>query len=267
MNLEWCGTAALLLCEGNTCIAFDPFGGIPPEALHPETCDDSCAEKFRLASDVFVTHGHFDHILQIPSIYASTNTVIHATQTPLYTLMHREFPKSQLELIMPDRNYTAGCFEIATFRGRHCQFDFPLVLRTALRYLHPGNLGRGLKLLRLNREYPENREILFYEVTCGNRRLQIMGSMGLDPDVPYSTEADLLILPYQGKSHPEKYAASLVERLLPKAVLLDHYDNSFPPMTAQVDTSGIEKLLNEKYNIPCRAMRRGITYNIEEIDL
>ena len=85
-----------------------------------------------------------------------------------------------------------------------------------------------------------------------------MGSMGLDPEVAYPTGADLLILPYQGKSDPLEYAASLVDRLHPKAVLLDHYDDSFPPMTALVDTAAFEKYITEKYNIPCRAMERTV---------
>ncbi len=94
-----------------------------------------------------------------------------------------------------------------------------------------------------------------------------MGSMGLDDSQAYPTGADLLILPYQGKSDPLPYAASLVERLMPKAILLDHYDDSFPPMTARVSTAAFERLMREKYNIPCRAMKQGITYDMEELTI
>ncbi len=270
MKLAWYGTAALLLSEGDTVIAFDPFGGIPIHSNNPEICPEGCAEPFRQASDVFVTHGHFDHILQIPSIYGNTDTVIHATETPCATLQSHGIPRKRLDVIAPGSSETVGAFQITAYQGRHCQFDKRLVIRTALRYLKPGHLRKGLRLLRLNRQYPENGEILFYEITCGDRRLQIMGSMGLDDDETYPTGADLLVLPFQGKSDPVHYAASLVERLLPKAVLLDHYDNSFPPMTAQVETSGMERLLREKYQIPCCAMEHGNNgkkYDMEEMTL
>ena len=264
MKLKWYGTAALLVSDGQTAIAFDPFLGIRRGNLHPEKISDSDAGELAQASDVFVTHGHFDHIIQIPALYAGGSTVIHATAAPCGTLKDHGISEKQLDMISPGGYYETGNISIRTFQGRHCVFDAPLVIMTSLRYLRPGNFRHGLRLLQYNRNYPENGEILFYELECRNKRLQIMGSMGLDEKEKYPTGADLLILPYQGKSNPVKYAASLVERLKPKAVLLDHYDDSFPPMTAQVNTAAFEKLMRKKYNIPCRAMKQGITYDMEE---
>ena len=214
-----------------------------------------------------MTHGHFDHIIQIPAVYAGGSAAIHATATPCRTMKERGMSEKQLDVISPGWRYNAGSISVRAYHGRHCRFDSLLVIKTAFRYLRPGNLRHGLRLLQCNMDYPENGEILFYELECGGKRLQIMGSMGLDPDEEYPTGADLLVLPYQGKSDPAEYAASLVGRLKPKAVLLDHYDDSFPPMTALVDTSEFEKLMREKYNIPCRAMKREITYDTEELPL
>lgn len=266
MKLRWYGTAALLVSDGDTMIAFDPFFGIKKGNSGPESVPEDSAGEMRRVSDVFVTHGHFDHIIQIPAVYSGGSAVIHATATPCGTLRKRGVPEEQLDVIAPGARLAVGNIGISVYRGRHCQFDAPLVARTALRYLRPGNFRHGLRLLRYNREYPENGEILFYELTCRGSKMQIMGSMGLDPDTDYPTGADLLVLPYQGKSDPAEYAASLVERLRPKAVLLDHYDDSFPPMTAQVETAAFERLTGEKHGIPCRAMRTGTTYDIEELN-
>ena len=82
MKLKWYGTAALLVSDGQTAIAFDPFLGIRRGNLHPEKISDSDAGELAQASDVFVTHGHFDHIIQIPALYAGGSTVIHATAAP-----------------------------------------------------------------------------------------------------------------------------------------------------------------------------------------
>ncbi len=267
MKIRWYGTAALLITEGGGALAFDPFLGIPEGDPEPERVRCEIPPELTEVRDVFVTHGHFDHIIQIPALYAGGGAVIHATDTPCRTLISRGMSENQLDGIAPGWHDSVGGIGIRAFQGRHCVFDTPLVIRTLLRFLRPGHFRHGLRLLKYNRNYPEEGEILFYELECRGRRLQIMGSMGLAPDESYPTGADLLILPYQGKSSPAGYAASLVERLRPRAVLLDHYDDSFPPMTAQVGTAEFESLLTEQYGIPCRAMERGITYDMEELSL
>lgn len=265
MKLQWYGTAALLVFDNETVLAFDPFFGIRLGEKNPGRVSTRDVGLAVLVSDVFVTHGHFDHIIQIPAVFSGGKTMIHATATPCDTLKSHGIPERQLDVISPGWSSRFGKMKITAYQGRHCVFDTPLVIKTALRYLNPFRLSHGLRLLRCNREFPENGEILFYELESEGKRLQIMGSMGLDPEEEYPTGADLLILPYQGRSDPVKYAASLVERLRPKAVLLDHYDDSFPPMTAQVRTAAFEQYLAEKQNIPCRAMERGKSYDMEEL--
>ena len=73
--------------------------------------------------------------------------------------------------------------------------------------------------------------------------------------------ADALILPYQGRSDLATCGWAIVERLRPKAVYLDHWDDSFPPLTATVDTRPFIDLLTSR-DIPCRAL-----VPLEPIDL
>ena len=105
-------------------------------------------------------------------------------------------------------------------------------------------------------------ETVFYEVSAEGKRVQIMGSLGLDPNTDYPTGADVLILPFQGRSDLEAYAAPIVRSLAPKQVLLDHYDDSFPPMTTQVETARFEALLTREYGIPCSALRKNETITL-----
>lgn len=83
-----------------------------------------------------------------------------------------------------------------------------------------------------------------------------MGSMNLDSNTEYPTGADALVLPLQGRSDQDTYALALVERLKPKAVLLDHYDDAFPPLSSQVDTSGFVRNVQERYGIYCKPLRK-----------
>lgn len=262
MRLTWMGTAGLLFTAGDTTIAFDPFPGIPyvPYSKRPCTIPDE--PVYRRASDVFVTHGHFDHILFLPELYRDTDTVIHATATPCRTLARHGLPETQLHRIGPGWSGSVGPFRLRAWQGRHCRFDAPLVRRTVLQKHFRAH---AMHLLSMNLQYPEHGEILFYELTDGTARVQIMGSMNLDGETDYPTGADWLILPYQGKSRPEACALSLVERLRPKQVLLDHYDDSFPPITSLIPTDGITELLAQR-GISCHPLQKYDTMTLSSAD-
>ncbi len=249
MRLTWYGTAALLLASGETVIAFDPFLGIGLSQTDPGHVED--ADAFAGAADVFVTHGHFDHIIQIPALFARSQATVHATAAPCDTLVRMGFPAERLDLIRPGQTLETGGFQVRTLPARHCRFNAGIVLKTALSPRVWANARHLLRLLRWGRQCAENGEILFYELEAEGKRVQILGSLGLDPAADYPTGADALVLPYQGRSDLPSYAAPIVHRLKPKQVLLDHYDDSFPPMTASVDT---EKFAPE--GIPCSALQK-----------
>lgn len=255
MRLTWMGTASLLFAEGDDVVAFDPFPGIPMDARIPQKSALPEAALYRQAGNVFVTHGHFDHILCIPALYGTTDAVVHATETPCETLRSAGFPADRLREIAPGWEGQFGPFRLRALRSRHCRFDAPLIARTVLRRRLWAHLPHMLRLLKLNRQYPENGETLFYEITDGRTRVQILGSLGLDADTDYPAGADRLILPFQGRSDLAEAALPIVERLAPKAVLLDHYDDSFPPMSAQIPTEDFAALL-EARGIPCRALEK-----------
>ena len=247
MKLQWFTTAALLLTERDRSIVFDPFLGLPPgkrwPALDRGTFSDAAA--------VFVTHGHFDHILELPALCAGSNAPIYATAAPCGTLRKHGVAPDRLRRIRPGKAVAVGPFSITAFQGRHCKFDGPLIRQTVPRLCrHP---LRAARLLRYAAAYPERGETLFYEIRAGGRRVQVMGSLGLCPNVDYPTGADALILAYQGRSDLIEYALPLADRLQPGAVYLDHWDDSFPPLTAAVDTKPFCDLLTAR-GIPCRAL-------------
>ncbi|MBQ0059742.1 MAG: MBL fold metallo-hydrolase, partial [Lachnospiraceae bacterium] len=203
---------------------------------------------FRGVDDILLTHGHFDHAQSIPQIVKARETCkVYCTETPAQTLLNKGVGEEQLQIFQAGDIFQIGDITIKTYQGKHCQFDRELVEKTILSkdvIRFAGKLGG---LLMANKSFPENGETIFYELQIGERRIQVMGSMGLNPEVEYPTQADLLVLPYQGKSQPVPTALGIIGRLQPKRLMLSHFDNAFPPMSKKVDTIPLKKALEKFY--------------------
>lgn len=260
MKLSWYGTASVMLESEGYRIVFDPFLTIPiEETLYRRKLH---AIKYRTADAVLVTHGHFDHIIDIPKLYRNTDTKVYATKTPCKTLMSRgDVERDQLRVIGPGVTFQLGGFTIRAYQGRHCRFDIGIMLKTMFKWETLMNPKRLYDLIKLNRLYAENGETLFYEIEAEGKRVQLMGSMGLDFSTVYPTGADVLILPFQGTSNPAQTVAPIIHRLQPKRIYLDHYDNTFPPMSSQVGTADFIARLH-RHGIPAAPLTVGMTYKI-----
>lgn len=252
MRVIWHGTAAIELVSESGRILFDPFvplkGSPVPVRL----------EDFDGFPDIFVTHGHLDHILSIPEIAArNPSAKIYCTQTPFRTLRAKGLADDALRLIRFGDALEAAGFRIRALHGKHAILPKASLRRLgyALRSPARGNLP---KLLRDNRACPENDESVFYCVEAGGRTVCLMGSMNLREDVDYPTGANLLILPYNGWDDCFPPAVRIIERLAPKRVALDHFDDTFPPLTMPLDLTPIL----EKYEDRVFALELGKSFEV-----
>ena len=177
--------------------------------------------------------------------------------------MRRGVSRERIMSAAPGRTDSIGPFVVTAYQGHHCRFDLPEILKTVFRrdfFRHPAHLVR---LLREITRFREKGEILMYEVSWAGKRIQILGSLGLDKDTDYPTGADILILPFQGRSDLETYALGIVRRLKPRSVLLYHYDDAFPPISDDIHTENFAKILSAQEHIPCRAMMKGRDIHVE----
>ena len=249
--------------EGDTAIAFDPFFGMPVGCFKDENRTPLPKDDFSKVTDVFVTHGHVDHIYYLPELCGAAHFRIHCTPAPRKTLVRRGVPPERIVPAAAGGTDSVPPFTVTTYKGRHCRFDLPIILKTVFRRSFFRHLVHAVRFLLEMLRFPEKGEILMYEVSCGGKRIQVLGSLGLDAHTDYPVDADVLILPFQGRSDLEAYALGIIRRLRPRAVLLDHYDDAFPPVSDDIYTEDFIKILRTQEHIPCRAMVKGKSIHVE----
>ncbi|MDO4493449.1 MAG: MBL fold metallo-hydrolase [Clostridia bacterium] len=232
VELTWLGTASVALRCGAGKLLFDPFVPIRYSEV-PTTVED-----FDGYSDIFVTHGHFDHIASIPEILGrNPETTVWCTETPYLTLRRYGVPEKNLKKIAFGDELTVNGFTVRVLHGKH-----------AVLGLGPGRIfkmfcsrerGNLIPLLKMHLKMPEHDETVFFEIEAEGRRIALTGSLNLRDEVTYPTGADLLVLPYNGWKDNRVPAVMALNRLQPKRAVLDHYDVSFPPFTVPLDLAPI----------------------------
>lgn len=246
MKITWMTTASVILESEGARAVFDPFFPIPFTDKKITDTPFESSEAYKNADAVFLTHGHFDHILFVPRLYKDTDIPVYATKTPARTLVREGMAEGQIKVISPGDVLNTGPFRIKIYRGRHCVFDAGIIAKTVFSARMLKNITRMLEIRKISSLYPENGETVYYDIECDGKRTGVLGSLNFCDDVVYPAEADMLVLPFQGRSDIEKYALNVTDRFRPKAVFLDHFDDSFPPMSSEVDTTGFEEELKRR---------------------
>lgn len=233
MQLKWHGTAAVEVIGESGRLLFDPFVPLKSTGMNVRI------EDYDGYDTIFVTHGHVDHIYHIPEIVRRNPDVrVYCTQTPYITLRKRGVPKKNLTGIRYGQKLSVNGFTVSVLHGRHAILPkpSPALLLEMLRNPHRRNLPF---LLWEHRSCPENDETVFYLIEAEGKKVAVMGSLNLREDIQYPVNADLLVLPYNGWTDNYPPAVSIIRRLKPKRVVLDHYDESFPPFTRPVDLTPV----------------------------
>ena len=282
MNITWYGNASIRIDADQLSLLFDPFVSLPGA---PYT---QSAQDFLPASAVFLTHGHFDHAGSTPELVKCGVDHVFATATPCRALVQRGVPAQVLHLVEPGESVVfntknggevsrvqfepeAACIAtdrlvVTVKRGKHIRFDRHLILSTIFNsrmIMHLRNLGT---MLRDNLVFKESGETVVYEIVHAGQRVVLLGSLGLAAGERYTQGADLLVLPYQGNSKVAEIALDVIKQLSPQAVMVDHFDDAFPPISQNIDLT-LLAVVSEYLDIGSKIISptRNDTYNLSKL--
>ena len=94
ISLIWFGTNSIKIISNKESILFDPF------IRFDKRNDKSFINNFKNIKNIFITHGHMDHSMDLSTIYKNENVKIHCTKSP-YNRLKNEISINNLNLIKP----------------------------------------------------------------------------------------------------------------------------------------------------------------------
>ncbi len=241
MKITWFGTASLLIdCEGSR-VLIDPFLPLKGAENHPSLLD------YRKEDSILITHGHIDHLGSIPKILEHSDATVYCSPVPAATLEKKKADSDQIVIIRPGDKLYFGQIRVSILPGKHIRFDSALVRHTLCSPRILQFFPNFLSLLFHNHTYAEGNETLVFLLEADKKKILVLGSLALHETADYPKHVDMLILPYQGASDLVTAALAVIARIEPKTVLLTHFDDAFPPISRQIDTRPLKKVLSEKY--------------------
>lgn len=244
MRIKWYGTASLLLESGGTRLLVDPYLKKYNPSLPPLPVEEASS-----ADAAFITHPHLDHFADIGAFLEAGLKKVYVSAVGIGHAIKNGIPDGRMVEMEANERISVGDFTVHTFRSRHCKFDASTVLSVALdpmTYLR--HFKDGVALLKQMKQFKiDEEEILALEFSAEGKKVMVLGSAGMDENAEYPESADLFVFPYQGRARMHRYMIPFLEEFRPKAVMIDHFDNAFPPFTRRVSTKKlvptVEKVL------------------------
>lgn len=252
-ELEWLGVNGWKIAFDDVRLLIDPWvtryftGTFSPGGQDPDTeivwnrtiIDD----KFSRPVDmVLLTHGHFDHISDVPLIAANTGATVWGTESHLNLVRSlaartgTALDENKLSLLRGGELRDLGAFTITVLRSVHRPFGKNQIAPVAQSSWQVDPSIRSIK------ELGEGGSLNYVISNSGASTLMVLGSGDFSvSDLPI-TCPDAVILP-TGGANVAQMVQRFVERVgRPRIVIASHWDNFDLPLNPPVDVGNVPAL-------------------------
>ncbi len=230
MELTWWGTAGFKIKTAGSTVLLDPYLSRNSEAKPEQYLNP---EDIRECDFVFISHGHFDHIYDLPAILKSNKARVYCSREVKDQLIEADIKSDRLYEV------TADGFEVEFngnlaegFYSQHVSFDRKLIFKT----IWQAKFGI-LKHLHLFKQFPAG-QILSWRLTIDDQIIHFFGSAGspaAEMEKLASRRTDVLLVPLQGHTDICSIALEYVHVMRPQIVIPHLFDNFYPPISSMVD--------------------------------
>jgi L-ascorbate metabolism protein UlaG (beta-lactamase superfamily) len=242
MELTWFGTAGFKMKTDSCTLLIDPYFSRNKKAIPKQHLKSSDIQDGEV---ILISHGHFDHIYDVPSVAANTGAKVYCGKGIAETLIRNGMESEHIHEVNSDgENFDLNGIQAQAFFSRHVKFDRWLIFKTLARINF--RLGRYMPLMR---EYPEG-QVLSWRLNVEGKSIHHFGSAGSTSDELAGLSrrlTDILLVPLQGHSAITQIAYEYVEALQPRVVIPHHQDSFFPPISIMVDPQPLADMVKQTH--------------------
>lgn len=238
--LQWLGTSGFRIEHAGGVTLVDPFlarnrRATPVQVLKPADMAD--------ADHVFVSHGHHDHLFDVPLIVEASHALVYCSRVSARTLARRGVPRSRIVELAGGENLGLDDFGVEVTACRHSTVDLKLMLRAA-----PGLLGVLPRLLVEEVTMPAGPMLAFRFLIGGVSILHLGSMCGTSEAQALGAAAgtDIFLAPLRGRSDICELAADVAEAIRPAMVVPQHHDDFMPPLSPPVDPEPFRRLVEKR---------------------
>ncbi len=230
MELTWWGTAGFRVSTKGKVFLIDPFLSRNAKARPTQYMNPAETREGEL---IFLSHGHFDHMMDVPVIADTTGATVFCSGDAAYLLQQHGLSASRIhEVINDGYSLEFQGIKAEAFFSEHVVFDRKLILNTLWQ-----SRFSVLKYWKLWKDYPKG-QVLSWRFSVEKKIIHFFGSAGSPAEEMErlaSHPTDVLLVPLQGHSDICNIALEYVHVMQPKIVIPHHHDDFFPPVSSAVD--------------------------------
>lgn len=221
LTLLWLGTAGFLIEYQGHKLLVDPFLSRPPGAAPTLRAKP---EGFKDVSLILVSHGHFDHAMDVAALALLSKAPVYAPSKTCEILKNKGVDPALLHANEEHPSFTWNGALIQILPSRHIRFDPPLIARTLAKMIRGGTL---FEIARLAVAYPLGSNSDFLMDFHGYRVL-FSGSGGGKWEMLARLRPHCFLLPFAGRSDLVEYYLRALKIVRPTTVVLHHFDRFYP---------------------------------------